>query len=281
MGIAYLVKIKIFDLIFGKNIHEGVILCSFTTLSLLYKSKVFDSFHIQILWNLSQTKYQSISNGIISLFGNLLPEFSIEDCNSILKIVDKIQFKEVNDTTLKLLENFFKGDIRLELLLNILFKFSNDLSYEQGLDKNIIFKSRSILIRLLKNSNYSQDLFNYIKKCIFHIHKFYLIDTYFSTLTQILDDLSHPEKEFLYNNFKFELEIKNFHMLISFLDEKYKLFPIYMNYLIKIIRLFAFFTKISTNIVEEINKGNFNYDNFFNIYNLYSEYIIQEMIRKI
>ena len=63
-------------------------------------------------------------------------------------------------------------------------------------------------------------------------------------------------------------------MLISFLDEKYKLFPIYMNYLKKIIRLFAFFTKISTNIVEEINKGNFNYDNFFNIYNLYSEYII-------
>ena len=78
-------------------------------------------------------------------------------------------FKEVNDTTLKLLENFFKGNIRRELLLNILFKFSNQLSYEQGLDKNIIFKSRSILIRLLKNSNYSQDLFNYIKKCIFHI----------------------------------------------------------------------------------------------------------------
>ena len=274
MGITYLKQIKIFDLIFGENIHEGVIQRSFPTLNLLYQCKVFDSSHIKILWNLSQTKYQSISNAIISLFGNLLPEFSIDDCNSILKIVDQMQFKEVNDTTLKLLENFFKGKIRLELLLNILFKFSNELSYEQGLDKNIIFKSRCILIRLLKNSNYSQDLFNYIKKCIFHIHKFYLIDTYFSTLTQILDDLSHPENESLYNNFKFEIEIKNFHMLISFLDEKYKLFPIHMNYLIKIIQLFAFFTKISTNIIEEINKGNFDHDNFFNIDNIYSEYIV-------
>ena len=274
IGITYLAKIKIFDLIFGENIHEGVIQRSFSTLSLLYKFKVFDSSHIQILWNLSQTKYQSISNAIISLFGNLLPEFSIDDCNSILKIVDKMPFKEVNDTTLKLLENFFKGNIRRELLLNILFKFSNQLSYEQGLDKNIIFKSRSILIRLLKNSNYSQDLFNYIKKCIFHIHKFYLVDTHFSTLTQILDDLSQPDSESLYNNFNFESEIKNFHMLISFLDEKYKLFPIHINYLIKIIQLFAFFMKVSANILEEINKGNFDHDNFFNIDNLYSEYIV-------
>ena len=75
-------------------------------------------------------------------------------------------------------------------------------------------------------------------------------------------------------NLYIEIEIKNFHMLISFLDEKYKLFPIHMNYLIKIIQLFAFFTKISTNIIEEINKGNFDHDNFFNIDNIYSEYIV-------
>ena len=274
MGIGYLSDIKIFDLIFGENIHEGVIQRSFPTLSLLYKNKVFDSSHIQILWNLSQTKYQSISNAIISLFGNLLPEFSIEDCNSILKIVDKMPFKEVNDITLKLLENFFNGDIRRELLLNILFKFSNELSYEQGLDKNIIFKSRSILVRLLMNKNYTQDLYKYIKKCIFHVHKFYLADTYFSTLRQLLDELSNPENEGIFSNFKFEVEIKNFHMLISFLDEKYKLFPIHMNYLIKIIQLFACFFKVSLKILEEINKGNFDYDNLLNIDSIFREYII-------
>ena len=126
-GIEYLTKMKIFDYIFGENIHEGLIQRSYPIVSLMYKNKVFDSFHIKILWNLSQTKYQSISNAIISLFGDLLPEFSIEDCNSILKIVDKMPLKEVNDITLKLLENFFKGNMRLELLLNILFKFSNEL----------------------------------------------------------------------------------------------------------------------------------------------------------
>ena len=274
MGIGYLSQIKIFDLIFGENIHEGVIQRSFPTLSLLYKNKAFDSSHIQILWNLSQTKYQSISNAIISLFGNLLPEFSIEDCNSILKIVDKMPFKEVNDITLKLLENFFNGDIRRELLLNILFKFSNELSFEQGLDKNIIFKSRSILVRLLMNKNYTQDLYKYIKKCIFYVHKFYLVDTYFTTLSQLLDDLANQENEGVFNNFKFEVEIKNFNMLISFLDEKYKLFPIHMNYLIKIIQLFAFFFNVSTKILDEINKGNFDYDNLFNIDSLFSEYIV-------
>ena len=96
-----------------------------------------------------------------------------------------MQFKEVNDTTLKLLENFFKGKIRLELLLNILFKFSNELSYEQGLDKNIIHKSRAILMRLLMNKNYLKDLFEYIKKGLFYIHKFYLPDTYLSVFQQI------------------------------------------------------------------------------------------------
>ena len=124
------------------------------------------------------------------------------------------------------------------------------------------------------NKNYTQDLFKYIKRCIFHVHKFYLVDTYFSTLTQILDDLANPENESIYSNFKFESDIKNFNMLIHFLDEKYKLFPIHMNYLLKIIQLFAFFCDISTKINEELNKGNFDYDNLFNIDSLYSEYIV-------
>ena len=272
-GIEYLTKMKIFDYIFGENIHEGLIQRSYPIVSLMYKNKVFDSFHIQILWNLSQTKYQSISNAIISLFGDLLPEFSIEDCNSILKIVDKMPLKEVNDITLKLLENFFKGNMRLELLLNILFKFSNELSCEKGLDQNIIFKSRSILMRLLMNKYYHEDLLKYIKRSIFHIHKFYLFDTYFSTLSQILEYLANSANQAIYTNFKFEIEIKNFETLISYLDDKYKLFPILMNYLIKIIQLFEFFYTVSIKILEQLNNGNFDYDNLFNIDFLYSEYI--------
>ena len=274
MGIEYLAKMNIFDIIFGENIHEGVIQRSYYILSLLYKTKVFNSSHIQILWNLSQTKYQSISNAIISLFGKLLPEFSIEDCKSILTIVDKMQFKEVNDITLKLLENFFHGNIRHELLLNILFKFSNELSYEQGLDKNIIHKSRSILVRLLMNKNYIQDLFKFIKRSIFHIHKFYIFDTYYITLSHILDFLADPKNNHIYNNFTFESELKNFNMLINYLDDKFKLFPVLMNHIIKIIKLFAFFYTASMKIIAELNKGNFDYDILLNIDSLYNEYVV-------
>ena len=273
-GIEYMAKMNIFDYIFGENIHEGVIQRSYSILSLLYKTKIFNSNHIQKLWNLSLTKYQSISNAIISLFGNLLPEFSIEDCNSILTIVDKMPFKEVNDITLKLLENFFHGNLRHELLLKILFKFSNELSIEQGLDKDIIHKSRQILVRLLMNKNYFQDLFIYIKRSIFHLHKFYLFDTYFSVLSQILDYLSNSNNQNIYNNLKFDIEIKNFNILISYLDEKFKLFPVLMNLMIKVIKLFKFFYLVSTKVLEEIDKGNFDYDNLLNIDNLYNQFAI-------
>ena len=274
-GIDYMAKMNIFDSIFGENIHEGVIQRSYSILSLLYKTKIFNSNHIQKLWNLSLTKYQSISNAIISLFGNLLPEFSIEDCNSILTIVDKMPFKEVNDNTLKLLANFFHGNLRHELLLKILFKFSNELSYEQGLDKDIIHSSRQILVRLLMNENYFQDLFMHIKRSIFHLHKFYLFDTYFSLLSQILDYLANPNNQNIYNNLKFDIEIKNFNMLISYLDAKFKLFPVLMNLMIKVIKLFNFFYLVSTKVYEEIEeKGNFDYDNLLNVDNLYKQFVI-------
>ena len=273
-GIECLDKIKIFDFIFGDNIHEGLIQRSYETLSLLYKYNKFNSEHINILWNLSQTKYTSISNEIMIILGKLLPEFSLEDCNSILKNVDNMPFNKVNEITLKLFENFFKGNTRRELVLNILLKFSNELKYEQGLNKNIILKSRDILVKLLMSDNYSLDLVNFIKKSIFYVHKFYLVDTYSSILQLILEKLPAENNNNNYIYMNFGVEIKTFKELINFLDEKYKLFPIYMNYLKKIIQLFKFFYEVSIKILNEINNGNFELENLFNVDNLYFEYII-------
>jgi hypothetical protein len=280
----YLDKMKIFEIVFGENIHEALIQSSYDVLNFLYKNKLFSSEQIKILWNLSQTKYQSISNSIITLFGQLLPEFSNEDCNSILNIVLKMNYKDVSETTLKLLENFFNGNERRELLLNILFNFSNELSYEQGLDKNIILRSREILIRLLFNKNYYNDLIMYIKSCISYINKFYLFDTYSSTLTRIFDEFDNFQKiqkneaREIYKNI--DSKIETFGMMISYLDEKYKLFPIYINSLISAIKLFKFFDIESGNIVNQIEQGNFDYDELLNIdslLNSYKKFIKQNM----
>ena len=85
--IKYMTKINIYNLIFGENIHEALIPRAYTLLSFLYKNKAFKPEQIKHLWNLSQDKYQTISENIITLFGRLLPEFSTNDSNAILKIM--------------------------------------------------------------------------------------------------------------------------------------------------------------------------------------------------
>ena len=275
--ILYLNQINIFDLIFGENIHEGVIQRSYSLLSFLYRKKSFSSSQIETLWKLSQTKYKSISNSIIELFGKLLPEFSNEDCNRILNVVSKMNFKEVNETTLKLLENFFVGNEKRELLLNILFKFSNELSYEKGLDKNIINKSREILVKLLFNNNYTEDLIKYIKECIFYIKKFYLLDTYLSTLTRIFDEFdrnknigNHNKLKEIYN--KIDNRINDFGMMILYLDKNYQIFPIFFNSLLNIIKLYKFFYLVSIKTINQISQGDFEYEQLLNIDNLFNDY---------
>ena len=107
--VKFLLKINIFDLIFGENIHEAVIGRSYDIFSFLYKNDNFPPEQIALLWKISQTKYQSIGNSIIGLFGKLLPEFSNNDCKNILQTVSNMNFSEVNEITLKLLENFFNS----------------------------------------------------------------------------------------------------------------------------------------------------------------------------
>ena len=274
-AVGYINKMNIFDLVFGKNIHEGIIQRSPPVFIFLYRNKLLSREQIKTIWNLSQTTYQSISNSIIELFGQLLPEFSNEDCNIILNIVAKMNFKDVNETTLKLLENFVFGNERRELLLNILFMFTNELSYEKGLTKNIIYRSRAILVKLLFNKNYINDLIKYMKNCIFYINKFYLVNTYTMNLMEILDEFDRiknmQKARDIYK--KINNGIENFGMMISYFDEIYKIFPILMNYLINSIKIYKFFYTSTLNIMNQVDQGNFNYEEeLLNINNLYTSY---------
>ena len=84
----------------------------FRKINIQNKNGSFGTKQVSDLWMLSTSKYQTISNSIISLFGKLLPEFSLENCNTILEIVSNMNYAEINETTLKLLENFFKSEQR-------------------------------------------------------------------------------------------------------------------------------------------------------------------------
>ena len=75
--------------------------------------------------------------------------------------------KEVNDSTMKLLENFFVSENRNENLLNILLKYSNELSFYEGLSESIINKSRNIKEKILLNKKYKNDLYHIMKNCLF------------------------------------------------------------------------------------------------------------------
>ena len=156
-------------MIFEENIHEALVPRTYNLLSFLYKNKSFSKEQIKHLWMLSQDKYQTISDSIIELFGKLLPEFSIDDSNEILKIVSEMNLSDVNEVTLKLLENFFNSKEKNESLYKILYKFSDELTLNEGLNKNIIIKSRTILVKLLFNQIYSQ--MKKIKKVLNKIRK--------------------------------------------------------------------------------------------------------------
>ena len=284
--INFLNKINIFDLIFGENIHEALVARCYNILSFLYKNNSFSAKQISLLWEISQKKYQSISNTIITLFGQLLPEFSNEDCNYILNIVLMMDLNDVNEITLKLLENFFNGNERREILLQILMKFSSELSFNKGLPKNIIIKSRDILINLiLNNINYSNDLNDYIKGCISNLKNFYQINTYDSILIKILKEINKNKNNPFTKDIltKMNPNINDFTSLILFLDERYYLYPVYMNLLIKIIRLFKFFNNKLLQIKQIINEGNFDFEDFIKsdyLLNEYGNYISNHIILK-
>ena len=258
--IKYMTKINIYNLLFGENIHEALVHRSYNILSYLYKNNAFSQEQIKHLWNLSQDKYQTISDSIIELFGKLLPEFSTNDSNEILKIVSEMNLSEVNEVTLKLLENFFNSKEKNEKLYKILYKFSDELTLNEGLNKNIIIKSRSILVKLLFNQNYTKDLIYIIKKCIFNIGKNYISNTSLSILGLILEQFSKrdnsPEVRKIYN--EINPNIYDLELLVKYLEKKGNMFSVLFTMILDNSMLIQFLSEETKNLNQLIN----NNDNF-------------------
>jgi len=274
--ISFLEKINIFDIIFGENIHEAIIERSNEILVFLYNNNLFKKEHISLLYKISKTKSQSINNSINNLFSAILPRFSNEDCEMILNEISNIPLKEVNEVTLKLFENFYLSDNRYEILLKILFKYSNELSFYEGLSANIINKSRSILVKLLFNLEYKDDLVHCIKNCIFCLNNNYLVNTHRNIFIDIINEFNKNEKdENVLEIFKYiDAKVNDFKSLISFLDEKLSFFSVFLKnlYFIKKFWIFLFeeAMKIKKNFDENNNtfKSNdiLNVDRIMKIY---------------
>ena len=117
--ISFLEKLNIFDLVFGENIHEALIERSNDIIVFLYNNNLFKKEQLSFLWKISKSKSQSINSSIITLLSRILPEFSNEYSDIILKEILNMPLLDVNDSTMKLLENFFVSENRNENLLNI------------------------------------------------------------------------------------------------------------------------------------------------------------------
>ena len=228
--ISFLEKLNVFEIIFGENIHEAIIERSTDILVFLYNNNLFKKNQISLLWKISKAKSQSINNSINNLFSRILPEFSNEDCEVILREISITPLNEVNDVTLKLLENFFVSENRYETLLKILFKYSNELSFYEGLSVNLINKSRNILVKLLFNKNYKDDLYHCLKNCIFSLTNNYLINTNRNIFVDIINEFNKNEKEEnVIEIFKYIHEnVNDFKSFLTFFDEKFSFFSIFI-----------------------------------------------------
>ena len=275
--VSFLKKLNIFDIIFGENIHEALIERSNDILVFLYNNNLLKKEQIFLLWKISKTKSQSISNSIINLFGRILPEFSKEDCQIILKEILNTPLKEVNEVILKLFENFFLSENRYEMLLKILFKYSNELSFYEGLSINIINKSRNLLVKLLFNMKYKDDLIHCIKNCIFCLNNNYLLNTNMNLLIDIINEFNKNEKDenvivlLKYINEK----VNDFNSFISILDDKYSFFSVFMENLYFLKKFFVFLIEEGINIKKKFDENNssFNFDDIINIDNIIKIYI--------
>ena len=214
----FLLKIDIYNLIFGENIHEATLTRAPQILVFLYKNNKLTNNHIINLWKFYQEKHQSIGESILKVFSELMTDFSIEHSNFVLKIISDMNYKDINDNTLTILDNFNKVNLRNENLLKILFKFSNENSFYDGLSGNIIMKSREILSKILLKEEYKFDLVKFIKKCVYGIGCNNNINTYLYLLNDLLQKIRRINKKEIYQ--AFDPKIDDYNTLLIYLDDK-------------------------------------------------------------
>ena len=107
---SFLIKllhdIQIFNIIFGEKIHESIILKSSFCLNFLYNNNQLSLEQISLIWKFAQEKHEAISSSILSLFSQIVAFLSLEHAMYLLKEISQISLKDMNNSTLRILESF-------------------------------------------------------------------------------------------------------------------------------------------------------------------------------
>jgi hypothetical protein len=74
----WLEKVKIFDIIFGENIHEAILKKSASVLIFLYMNKRLTFEKIDYIWKMAQEKHEAISASIQAIFSELISYLSLD-----------------------------------------------------------------------------------------------------------------------------------------------------------------------------------------------------------
>ena len=268
--LEFLYKIDFYNLILGENIHEAILSRASPIFVFLYKNNKLTSEDIVNLCKFYQEKHQSIGESILRVFSELIHVFSNEHSNFVLKIISDMNYKDINDNTLKILENFNLVNIRNENLLRILFKFSNENSYYNGLGINIILKCRNLLCNILLKDEYRNDLVKFVKKCIFGIGCNNIVNTYLYLLNILLTNIKLNDKKEIYQAFNGNIE--DYNDLIKYLDTKLTLTSTILYSLIDIKKEILFFSSEIDNIQKNIINRKNDEENILNVNDIMNDY---------
>ena len=287
--ITFFQKINFFDIIFGENIHEALIERCHDIIIFLYQNKIFTKKNISLIYKICESKSQSINTSIITFFSNLMPVLSNDDVDFILDDINNKNLRDITEENLKLLENFFLNEnYKNDKVLNLLKKFSNEMYFYEGININIINKSRNILIKLLFNKKYTDDLIECINNCIYNLKNNYLLNTSRNLLFAIINEFNKKENESSIKEiFKaIHYNINNFKDFINFLDYKFNFFQILIKNLAFIKNFLIKYKNndnnidinVDLNIYNNIKENNFNFipKNLKDIENYYDLVLIEE-----
>jgi hypothetical protein len=74
----WLNKKKLFDLIFGENIHEAILKKSSLIIIFLYINDCLSFEQIEFIWKIAQDKHEAVAAAILSIFSDLISSLSID-----------------------------------------------------------------------------------------------------------------------------------------------------------------------------------------------------------